>query len=546
MATINLYKIEKGQKEKFFESVKKKYNILGEKNITINSKGDDEQKIEKKYNMKMFFSPSSEEKELSWNWALKLFGKTELSKTSPSGFISIETEENTYAISFSFAYFNIDPYCDKNFPFEFARRLEYKNIRTTALTNPNSMKNKTINTYLDYSNLDFDSGESLSKIKGKVRLPDNFELFNETIEIGNSIKFIRANPSLEDIARIIEYVEEVIEKEEEKVKIPLLQRITDEKIINSLNETLLNDIEDDNIEIDFSEYQIYATNVVFNQNFEYKLKYKTKTEDIDILNEKTIREFADKHKLNKKDLLDIKVIVHEDNKSKFTTTVKKLMFYTNEKEKAILTNGEWYKYNDDYLKYLHDSLSELTVEYDKEYDFNEEDYEKFLEEKFNEEKLKKEYDGLKEETIKAKIKAKYYKEIYYNTRLVNKGFKSFDRDLENLGKHKIEVMDLYKDNTMYSVKIGNSSGKLCYAVDQSIEALKMYHRKQLTGIPKIEKVCLWLVLDRKTPLRVINGVPDINDMNMLILKNKIDIWKKEVRILGYTPIIKINYVQKKS
>jgi uncharacterized protein (TIGR04141 family) len=215
MATINLYKIEKGQKEKFFESVKKKYNILGEKNTTINSKGDDEQKIEKKYNMKMFFSPSSEEKELSWNWALKLFGKTELSKTSPSGFISIETEENTYAISFSFAYFNIDPYCDKNFPFEFARRLEYKNIRTTALTNPNSMKNKTINTYLDYSNLDFDSGESLSKIKGKVRLPDNFELFNETIEIGNSIKFIRANPSLEDIARIIEYVEEVIEKEEE-------------------------------------------------------------------------------------------------------------------------------------------------------------------------------------------------------------------------------------------------------------------------------------------------------------------------------------------
>mgnify|MGYP003379167985 CR=1 FL=1 len=29
---------------------------------------------------------------------------------------------------------------------------------------------------------------------------------------------------------------------------------------------------------------------------------------------------------------------------------------------------------------------------------------------------------------------------------------------------------------------------------------------------------------------------------MLLLKNKLDSWKKEVRVLGYNPVIYVNYV----
>ncbi|MNW66735.1 hypothetical protein D3C74_452350 [compost metagenome] len=59
---------------------------------------------------------------------------------------------------------------------------------------------------------------------------------------------------------------------------------------------------------------------------------------------------------------------------------------------------------------------------------------------------------------------------------------------------------------------------------------------------KIVDVYLWFVLERND-LPLIEGYPDINNLNMLILKNKLDQWKKEVRLLGYHPKIKINYAR---
>ena len=49
---------------------------------------------------------------------------------------------------------------------------------------------------------------------------------------------------------------------------------------------------------------------------------------------------------------------------------------------------------------------------------------------------------------------------------------------------------------MFAVKIGSTSGKLCYAVDQSLEALKLYKHNQLDNMPVIKSVAIWFVLDR--------------------------------------------------
>ena len=38
-----------------------------------------------------------------------------------------------------------------------------------------------------------------------------------------------------------------------------------------------------------------------------------------------------------------------------------------------------------------------------------------------------------------------------------------------------------------------------------------------------------------------NGTPDLSKLGMFTFKNRIDGWKKEVRLLGYTPIIYLNY-----
>ena len=101
-------------------------------------------------------------------------------------------------------------------------------------------------------------------------------------------------------------------------------------------------------------------------------------------------------------------------------------------------------------------------------------------------------------------------------------------------------MDLYKDETMYVVKIGNTSGKLCYAVDQSLTSLKLYKSGNLHGMPEIRRAVLWLVLDRGH-IEDANGKPDLSRLKMLMLKNRLDQWKKEVRLMAIRPLIYINY-----
>lgn len=102
-------------------------------------------------------------------------------------------------------------------------------------------------------------------------------------------------------------------------------------------------------------------------------------------------------------------------------------------------------------------------------------------------------------------------------------------------------MDLYKDKAMFAVKIGNSSAKLSYAVEQSISSIKMYKHKLLPQMPEINKVVVWIVLRNHRHLPIVGNRPDISSLGMVMLKNRLDSWKKEVRLLGYKPIIYINY-----
>ncbi len=82
----------------------------------------------------------------------------------------------------------MDKYCDTEFAFNFARRIKFKQVKTTTLTSPNSRKNKTVNVYLNYSEIAFDSGEAYAKIKAKTLIDYYGEKPEVTIEIGHSIK----------------------------------------------------------------------------------------------------------------------------------------------------------------------------------------------------------------------------------------------------------------------------------------------------------------------------------------------------------------------
>jgi hypothetical protein len=86
---------------------------------------------------------------------------------------------------------------------------------------------------------------------------------------------------------------------------------------------------------------------------------------------------------------------------------------------------------------------------------------------FSIEKDNEEYKDKKDESIKSSLSKKYYSERVFNLLMERDyGFKNYDRKYRWFGGHEIEIMDLYKDNRMFAVKIGNSSAKLCFAIDQ--------------------------------------------------------------------------------
>ncbi len=69
------------------------------------------------------------------------------------------------------------------------------------------------------------------------------------------------------------------------------------------------------------------------------------------------------------DILDIKVVSLYNGQPVVTNLVKNLIDYTDDNKNCLLSKGIWYKYNEDYLNYLRDSIAEIPVEYHPEFDF---------------------------------------------------------------------------------------------------------------------------------------------------------------------------------
>ena len=542
MGYINLYKLDTEKSQAFTQELLKKMNQENTVERTIQVPG----KTPETFGLTLYIARPEDQKNIGWNWVLEEFESPEIQVTpSPKAVILIEREDGSeYAVTYGHSFFTVDKYCDRDFGFDFARRLKYKEIKTTTLTTPSSRRNKTVNTYINYSELDFDSGESFAKLKAKVDLPDGFPLYKPAIEIGSSIKFATLEESLEQILELIIHVEDTLQNCEEICKIPVFSRIKDDAAIQYLNERLRTSILENPAQINISELDVIGATEVFNSNDgEFELRYKRKTKQVTSLTNEELENFCIENGWDYGSaMLDIIVVSFYDGVSVATNYVKDLIDYTDDEERALLSKGIWYKFNDDYLTYLADSIAEIDAEYHPEYDFTTEIHDAFVNQRFDAECGDPKYAGETTASIKKSLKRKYYAERAFNLiRESQDEFQNFDRTTDGVGGAKIEAMDLYKDGMMLAVKIGNSSAKLCYAVDQSLTSLKLYKKGKLSGMPEVTTVVLWLVLERAHHIEGADGIPDLNSLSMLMLKNRLDQWKKEVRLSGMRPLVYINY-----
>lgn len=71
------------------------------------------------------------------------------------------------------------------------------------MTSPNSRKNKTVNAYVNYSNIAYDSGEAYAKIKANTLFEIHNEMHEVTVEIGHSIKTKLFDDNFEEIVNFM-------------------------------------------------------------------------------------------------------------------------------------------------------------------------------------------------------------------------------------------------------------------------------------------------------------------------------------------------------
>lgn len=539
LGSINLYKIDNDKEQTLLTSLASKMNLI--KSVRDNKEIN---KIHVDFKFTLYLSKSTKLKNVKWNWLLNAFEQHNITVNStPSAVLLIKINDNeVYAATFGHSFFYVEKFADTDFGVSFARKIDFEEIKTTTLTTPNSHRNKTVSTYINYSELEFDSGESFAKLKARAVLPEGFSLFKPSLEIGTSIRFTINNDSLEDIEDILLYVKNIIETQDDKYHIPVFSRVKDKEKISKLENNLYASIKE-NPEIYISELEIVGATEIFNRNdSEYKLKYGRKEKIVSSFSNDEIKIFCDEESLNYSEVvLDIKVIGLVDGDPVSTTSVKNLIDFTDDKLKCLLSKGIWYSYNEDYLKYLRDSINEIKTEYHPEFDFSSKKHDDFIKTFLDEARLEPCNIGKTDKEIFFSLKKKYYAERAFNMLMERDyDFKNYDRNNLFVGSSSVELMDLYKNKTMYAVKIGASSAKLCYVVDQSMSSLRLYKHKLLKNMPQIDTVAIWIVLERKKHIEK-DGIPDINKLDMLMLKNRIDEWKKEVRLQGYTPIIYVNY-----
>lgn len=550
MVGINIYKIDSDKSVPFYQNLCSNMKRVGE---TRSFKRVNERNMTVNYTCTLYTSIPSKDKELSWNWVLEEFNQEKKCiPPAPRGIVVFQDEDNTlYAITFGNAFFLVDKFCDRDFGFRFARKLEYDNIKTTTLTTPDSHRNKTVNTYIDYNELEFDSGESFAKLKAKVKLPDNFTLYKASIEVGTSIRFSTSNNTLDGLLDLILHIEHVISHEADKCNIPMFTKVKDADKITRLDEELNKAILSNATQINFSELEIIGATEIFNHNdCEYLFKYQGKQYRTSALTNEELKSFCANNQLDYGPLmLNATVTVLNDNTPVRSHRIKELIDYTNDSELCLLSKGVWYQYNQDYLTYLRDSINEIEVRYDPKFDFSEQIYNEFINQQYILEYTNNNIDckiANKESIIKS-LKHKYYTERAFNIICSKSGdFINFDRNTNTIGTAKVEPMDLYqkKEHTICAVKFGNVSSKLCYAIDQSLAALKLCKQNQIhvndTSLT-VTSVALWFILERQTHIEDEKGRPQLDELDMLMLKNRLDQWKKEVRLRGYKPLVYINY-----
>jgi len=409
-------------------------------------------------------------------------------------------------VSLGKSHFYLKSFCDLDFGLNLAERIvDETDIRIKNSKFYKSRRNKIITTYQRGSSIDFDSGESMHYIKAKTI---DEKTWGKTASFGHSAQFnIEISPDA--LSNFITTIEKVLQ-EKPRVNLPKVFVVQDESKQKELDNILVNAIlKEDNTEsnISIEEISLSGVSFIFSDQYEYSFylkgnKKKTQSTPGE-LNLTQLKNFIQKQQIDlNEEINDIRVEVHREEGNNYSAPLKNFLEFVEEGERYCLIDGKWYQFNQSYINFLTAEVNKITWEDKGEIETNTED--EFIDRRENEGFIK------------------CHKIINY-----------IDK------KYRVEKIDMYKDGTLYFVKIGKAQ-TMNYNIDQAINTVRLLQNNQskleIDGEEKeSKKICLWLIFNRK---RKINYLSDIKS---LIFQMKLVDWRKTVVDAGYEPLIYVSY-----
>ena len=375
------------------------------------------------------------------------------STTYSAVLLAITDLGNVYAISMGRSYALIDNYCDRDFGINLAQRLgDNTKSKMKSSTFNGGVKNRSIVSNSDYSNLDFSGGESIALLKMKSL--EEAELGKSAVIFGSSIQISNTNITHNDIGRILNEFDNIL-VQAPRFRIPRATWVVDKTKIERLTNKMIDAIDSGNCDgmINFFDYDQFGTNILFTHEHTWKIKYGKDIyeKEYDNLSASTIREYCKDARLSLRGAFNLLKIVAVSNDIGRTYTHDLIRFidYTDDEERCYLENGRWKQFNPDYLEDLQYWIRQIPLS-DLDFEFKKTEFEKWR----NQEKQKKK---------------PAYKELFYNTKLSEKfGYELYDRRMDYKMKRGIEICDLYDKEAKKIIITKRGEVKdFGYAVDQA-------------------------------------------------------------------------------
>ena len=479
------------------------------------------------------FCKCDEEQKLNWEKIFYDFGETNIPKRSGvSSIIICSSDENDFAITYGSSSFVTQKYSEKEFGFDFAKRIGLKEMKRKSSKAPHSNKNSSITVYKNTKTILFDTGENITSLSFT---PEN-NFYGKRIDIGKSIK-LNVDISLENINTLFESIINDLNNPVQN-NIPLLTRITNSADIDRYYQIMYSTLQEEfdnfdclnNTHFYIDEFQVVGSSFYFEEDYNKLIKIGKVEKNIEVHNIGDLFVVAKEFGVDIQQVIEKGKFVYKNSQDEvlYAESIKPFISFEIPNEQVSLYDGDWYLYNQDYIDLIMEELDTLDVIYNPS-------------------------DNMSSLQLNS-IATKDYREQKINKLLADK-YSGIVLDRENFivryeheffdSSYKIEIADFIRDEEYISVKVGQASA-LAYCIDQCLLSATLIQRRIIKpeemSLPYPRKYGVWFYLETNSIFT--NGKADIKKLGSIMLLSKLCDWSKLIKSFGKIPRIYVNKYEK--